>query len=199
MQQARYAKIHNHPDLKPELIFVSTEDGRILIYSADETHNEVVCISSTINAIPNLVPIGQIVDESKSRIKDFEILEAGKSQSTTEEVYVVSASSRGAIRVLSLDIKEILANAVTVKAVNQRRKTESESKGGGSGVAPTNATGSALSKPGAKQLGLYETGHRITCLKAFLMSTPPDSRPDQVSPLSNGKCADDNDKTSEYD
>ena len=145
------------------------------------------------------MPIRQIVDESKSRIKDFEILEAGKGQSIPEEAYVVSASSSGTIRVISLDIKEILADAVTMRTVNQRRKTESESKGGGSGVAPINATGSALSKPGAKKLGIYETGHRITCLKAFLMSTPPDARLDQVSPLSNSKSADDNDKASDYD
>ena len=199
MQQARYTEIHNLPDLKPELIFVSTEDGRILIYSADQTHSEEVHISSSTNHIPNLAPIGQIVDESKSRIKDFEILEVGKSQNATEDVYVVSASSNGAIRVLSLDIKELFADAVTLRAVNQRRRTESENNGGGPSGAPTNVTGSALSKPIVKILGTYETGHRITCLKAFLMSAPLDARPKHVSTLSNGKYTDDNDTANEYD
>lgn len=144
------------------------------------------------------MPIGQIVDESKSRIKDFEILEAGKSQNTTKEVYVVSASSNGAIRVFSLDIKELLTDGA-LRVVNQRRRTESESNWGGLGSSPINVTGSALSNPGVKLLGTYETGHRITCLKAFLMSAPLDARPEQVSALPNGKRTDDNDKARGYD
>ena len=143
------------------------------------------------------MPIGQIVDESKSRIKDFEILEAGKSQGAIKEVYVVSASSNGAIRVFSLDLKQLLTDGA-LRAVNQRRRTESERNGGGLGSSPTNATGSALSSPGVKLLGTYETGHRITCLKAFLMSAPLDARPEQVSALLNGKRTDDNDKANEY-
>ena len=197
MQQARFTEIHNLPDLQPELIFVSTEDGRILIYSADETHNEEVDISSSTNHIPNLVPIGQIPDETKSRIKDFEILEVGNSQNATDEVYVVSASSNGAIRVLSLDIKKLLANAVTLRSVDQRRRMELESNGVGSGGAPGNVTDSALLKPNVKLLGTYETGHRITCLKAFLMAAPLDARPEHVSTLPNGKRTDNNDKTSD--
>ena len=199
MQQARYTEAHNLPDLKPELIFVSTEDGRILIYSADQAHKDGVYISSSTNHIPNLLPIGQLLDESKSRIKDFEVLKAGGSQDTTEEVYVVSANSNGAIRVLSLDIKELLAHAVTLRSVDQRPRMESESNGGGSGGAPTNVTGSALWEPSMKVLGTYETGHRITCLKAFLMSAPLDARPEEVSTLPNAERTANNDMASEYD
>ena len=128
-------------------------------------------------AVPTLNPIGQIEREHKGRIKDFEIVGAFSSQSPTGDLYFVTASSNGAICVWALDRETLLPDTRTSGSASSeeaRKPPADGSADNGRNVAPQIG----------KLLGKTETGHRITCLVACLMSeTPPvhAGRPEHTS------------------
>lgn len=117
----------------------------------------------------------------KIRIKDFEILGTSGGQDSAGSLYVVSASSDGSIRIFALDKEKLVADTVVSNPVIRESKEEPVivkamlhgTDANGSESIPTMQLG--------KLLGTYQTGHRITCLGAFLMREPPETPPEHVS------------------
>lgn len=151
------------PGSEENIMAISTEDGRILFYDTKGSEAE----STTTNGdnatkgkpIPEASLVAQLGGRSvdlTTRIKDFQIMAVGEQESSTEIEgafsYVIStASSDGTIRFWSL-LPEELQVAEKLKA------KEKETAG---------ATESILQV--GQILAKYETGNRITCLKAFVM------------------------------
>ncbi|ETN38332.1 uncharacterized protein HMPREF1541_06367 [Cyphellophora europaea CBS 101466] len=116
------------------VLAVSTEDGRIIFYSAESTASE-----QTKDELPDakvLMQLGGKAAGVAGRVKDFEVLSVNGAVGQT---IVVTASSDGAIRVWYLSSDEW--------------RSAQENAGGQCG----------------KLIGTYETGNRITCLRAFTM------------------------------
>lgn len=147
---------------------MSTEDGRILLYSAHHTYIEELHNSADIDVIPALKPIGQIMEKSKSRIKDFEILATPGFQKSAGVLYIVSASSDGAIRIFTLDTKKLLPDHIRSDSVGRKSEGTEDRENTTANTTADGSGSSAILRIG-KLVGTYETGHRITCLRAFMM------------------------------
>jgi protein MAK11 len=149
------------PGSEENILAVSTEDGRILFYDTKGSEAEATNGASTNGdkamkgkVIPDASLVAQLggraVDIS-TRIKDFEILPVGEQESNSHIEgafsYVIStASSDGTIRIWSLLPEEL--------HVEKEKPAEGV-------TTPVPQVGQILAK--------YETGNRITCLKAFVM------------------------------
>jgi len=182
-----------------DILAVSTEDGRILFYSTTLTGEAEKGNNEAEPSIPNAQPIGQIggsLDDFKGRIKDFEILNLPAVGNATDSLLIVAGSSDGMIRLWILEPAQFMfANANLDEShtsdLNKLPKVNSEAN--------------ALKVPSLPQvgrlLGTYETGNRITCLKAFVMFEPNDSK-DVTSkingprPIDDDPGVDSNDSTS---
>ena len=126
-----------------------------------------------MSSVPTLSAIGQMGgarDGQTSRVKDFEILSIPSTQNPATRFVVASGSSDGTIRIWMLDQDVLLAD--------DRKASESPGKDGRQPLKP-DATGAKEQGPAqdsgsvasiGKLLGTYDTGNRITCLKAFVMS-----------------------------
>ncbi|KAL4978020.1 WD40-repeat-containing domain protein [Aspergillus desertorum] len=128
-----------------ELFAVSTEDGRVIFYS---TKNVRKAEEGDDSSIPHAESIAQLGGKSQGysgRVKDFEMISLkGQPGVKGDDFAVVTANSEGVVRVWRL-LGDELRNAVA--------KTSGDTKGIQLG----------------KLLNSYETGNRITCLKAFVM------------------------------
>lgn len=157
-----------------DILVVSTEDGRILFYSTTFTGETEKVNYQSKPTIPNARPIGQIggsLDDFKGRIKDFEILNLPPVEDSTDNLLIVAGSSDGMIRLWMLDPAQLMfANANLDKSpINDLKNSPN-----------VNGEANTLKAPSLPQvgrlLGTYETGNRITCLKAFVMFEPNDSK-----------------------
>ena len=149
---------------------MSTEDGRILLYSTNLPNEEDHGLEHN-ESIPTLEPVAQIGEGLTGRIKDFEILEPSSNQISTGDLYFVSASSNGAICIWALGRNDLFEDIVTSSRMLIERQAASKN----SKISTDGTTANSLSCVPTKQigrlLGKYDTGHRITCLKAFLMKS----------------------------
>ena len=173
IHQIHYTELHKSNDITTELIAVSTEDGRVLIYPtnvSDTKHHHL----GPKGSVPTLKPIGQVWGDIKGRIKDFDILRVCSIRDPTEHLHLVSANSHGTICVWTLDRNDLSSDTTASPCASAKDKGEPEvSKISAGGTAASSLNVGSTRKVG-RLLGKYETGHRITCLKAFLMSeTPP--------------------------
>ena len=127
---------------------VSTEDGRILFYAADRPESIKENIdTSEIDSIPSARLVAQLGGKEQGvagRIKDFEIVPIWSESEQTTSFAVVTASSDGMIRIWHFEERALIEGSQSPK--------------------PTAQIG--------KLIGKYDTGSRITCLKAFLMQAP---------------------------
>jgi protein MAK11 len=123
------------------VLAVSTEDGRILLYS---TSPEDLISTSAIEGKEGPLPsakltayIGGKEVGISGRIKDFTVIKIEEGK--TGSLAIIGGSSDGSIRVWKLSAGDLISRG----------------------------------QKGAKQvghfLGVYETGNRITCLKAYVM------------------------------
>ncbi|KAL4736865.1 WD40-repeat-containing domain protein, partial [Aspergillus similis] len=128
-----------------ELLAVSTEDGRVIFYS---TRNVRKADEGDDSSIPYAEPVAQLGGRSQGypgRVKSFEMLSLkGQPGVNGDDFAVVTANSEGVVRVWRL-LGAQLRNAVAKKSTD----TKDIQVG--------------------KFLSSYETGNRITCLKAFVM------------------------------
>lgn len=187
LHQIRYVEVPGPPGTDRELIAVSTEDGRILLYLSSQSSGKDISDANSTFTIPTLNPIGQLVVEGpKSRIKDFEIFGTSGRQDSARGLYVISASSDGAIRIFALDNEKLYANTVVSSPAIRESKEEPATVT--AMLSGTNVNGSETipTKQLGKLLGTYETGHRITCLGAFLMREPQETPPKLVSTSKDG-------------
>ena len=141
------------------LLTLSTEDGRVLFYprtSSDETCTDVSQVPSANRRIEPCAQLGESAMGLSGRIKDFEIVPLPEYNCHC----IVTGSSDGAIRLWA--VKDSQLDAASSDP-SQERADNIISRG--------KDTGQGLSVPHiGRLLGIYEGGHRITCLKAFRMS-----------------------------
>jgi protein MAK11 len=128
---------------------ISTEDGRILFYAAnksdakDKTGDALHTVS-----LPDAHLVAQLGGKEQGitgRIKDFEVVALQSEPGHAASFAIVAASSDGSIRIWHIE----------ESALHESKKTSSK-----------------LPIQIGKLIGTYETGSRITCLKAFLMQAP---------------------------
>ncbi|EEH47998.1 uncharacterized protein PADG_04082 [Paracoccidioides brasiliensis Pb18] len=169
LHQMKYIDVGMSGASKRQLLALSTEDGRILFYStkaSDPTQTK-----STDNSKP-AIPAAQLIaqlggrDHGRSgRIKDFESLPV-TAQGWNSAFLVVTSGSDGAVKIWMLTEGEFHSSGA--ESAKTERNLKSSSKGQ-NGASPS-AT-SAVAQVG-KLLGMYESGNRITCMKAFIMLAP---------------------------
>ena len=174
---------------KGNVVAVSTEDGRVLFYETSksgENNGESSNQSSATNIDTTkeerlrhcriLAQLGGSGAGISGRIKDFEILplspflESGASntdssnETTALPQLLVTGSSDGAIRIFSLSSHDLEHSPDA--PVSNRSKRENDAT------------------PAIKQvgtlIGTHETGNRITCLRAFIMSGAADNSGNEV-------------------
>lgn len=122
--------------------------------------------------LPTLEAIGQIgglIDGLTGRIKDFEILKLITADELDQKLLIVGGCSSGSLRLWVLDCTRFRAKHATLK---------------GNPGADSHVNCSQTPQVG-HLLGNYETGNRITCLKAFQMSEPAETAA-SVEPLGDG-------------
>ncbi|EHY52137.1 Protein mak11 [Exophiala dermatitidis] len=136
------------------MLVVSTEDGRVLFYRTDElTKSAANGTSGDSPSIPNATLCASVGGRSagvNNRIKDFEVLFLPGTQQEQQDLGIVAASSDGTIRIFHISSTDILT------AIKSRKHAQ---------------LGTVI--------GSYETGNRITCLKAFVM-LPPSTHDDEL-------------------
>jgi protein MAK11 len=143
------------------LIAVSTEDGRIIFYSTGNAKDPSA--NGAESPIPNGVAMGQLDGNSAGatgRIKDFEILDISRNGSSSSHFLVVTGSSNGEVQIWQCSIEEL----------------QGESLANGDGQGKSNDA--SITKQVGRHLGTYETGNRITCLRAFVMDDPDEDEED---------------------
>ena len=129
-----------------ELLSISTEDGRVIFYSTQKLRQPEDESESTI---PYAEPVAQLGGKPcglPGRCKDYEILSLRDEPIGEKDNFlVVAASSDGTVRVWKLTGAELSG-----KSSSKDKKSTSTPQVG-------------------TLLGSYETGDRITCMKAFVM------------------------------
>lgn len=159
-------------DQLKDIIAVSTEDGRILLYdtavkTADTTESDVITKNRELNsAMPKCDLIGHLEGKNtgvRTRIKDFEVLELatyGENGAETN-ILIATASSDGVVKLWLVQNNELQhqgkGESVDVVAVD----------GGNSDKTRQEST---KARQVGRLLGQYDTGSRVTCLAAFVMS-----------------------------
>ncbi|KAL3492688.1 WD40-repeat-containing domain protein [Aspergillus germanicus] len=133
-----------------ELIAVSTEDGRIIFYSTKKLREPEEGDESTIPYAEPVAQLGGKLQGFPGRVKDFEILSLeGQPGAKSGDFAVVTANSEGVVRVWRLLGTEL--NTTGTKKSSNAKELQV-----------------------GKLLNSYETGNRITCLKAFVMMPAED-------------------------
>ena len=169
IHQIRYAGATSQQQQGSELLAVSTEDGRILFYPTLLDSESKKSNQSNQSSVPTLPAIGQLGDGQTNRIKDFEVLSIQNTQTSGTSLLVVSGSSDGTIRIWLLDPIVCSVNDLKLKGAPEAN---------GTGLLELNSTevkeswaaqDPASSASIGRLLGIYDTGNRITCLKAFVM------------------------------
>ncbi|KAJ9606136.1 Protein mak11 [Cladophialophora chaetospira] len=128
------------------LLAVSTEDGRILFYDtqgiASAPINGKDEAEASISQATLIATVGGKAGGITTRIKDFEVLFVQPSATAKKVIAISTASSDGTIRVIQVPTSDLFD-------------------------APENKDEAAPQL--GTIIGSYETGNRITCLKAFVM------------------------------
>jgi protein MAK11 len=148
-------KLHQLSYLPPTdestaLLAVSTEDGRILFYATSKpmSARQQNGDASNTEILPGARLVAQLGGTTQGvtvRIKDFEVVPIKVQSEDAAEIVIVTAGSDGAVKVWHVQMSDLTCT---------KCKSASE-----------------VSQVG-RLIGAYETGSRITCLKAFLMQTP---------------------------
>lgn len=172
IHQLRYFPILKTESDTSDVLALSTEDGRVLFYATHSTEtsgDKQPESEQTIPCCPALGQLGGPATGMKGRIKDFEILILSSLKGRAESFLIVTGGSDGALRVWTLGSEELSS---------ERLDTNGESDMANENAASRNNTRTNGSNTGASAhqvghlIGSYETGNRITCLKAFVMSRP---------------------------
>ncbi|OAL34417.1 hypothetical protein AYO20_06260 [Fonsecaea nubica] len=155
LHQIHYQSIPPNSDEEDAttLLVLSTEDGRILFYDTDaispHSSNETNSSDQTASvSLPEATLVATIGGRSAgftTRIKDFELLFLHTEANGQKATAIVAASSDGTVRIMLLPLSDVLAALKSKKPVHA-----------------------------GTIIGAYETGNRITCLKAFVMLPPKD-------------------------
>jgi len=171
IHQVRYVKVASRDDDLADILVISTEDGRLIFYSTTNTSDSRVEGKSTEVSISNCPPLGQLGGRAaglSGRIKDFEVLHLPSPESSCGMFLIVSGSSDGSIRLWTLAQEDLSSRSNTTDTLpKENTEPSSEEK---SNRSATNKEIPTAAREVGKLIGSYETGNRITCLKAFVMS-----------------------------
>jgi protein MAK11 len=163
----------------PNHIAVSTEDGRILLYSTQPEELTVGSVGQGYSSLPLLGQVGGETAGVRTRIKDFVILKNPK-QGSRNNLIVVAGSSDGTIRIWTLDFTELFDGAK--KDANGWASTKTgNTLENGAAAANNLETAVTSSNRLGVLIGEYPTSSRITCLTAFMMLAPRNITKDQDS------------------
>jgi protein MAK11 len=148
VHQMCYRRFGSDNEGTNDLLAVSTEDGRILFYSTATLKQQKDSGNHTDKTtIPDATLIARLSGKDTGvtgRIKDFDIIDLQSSTEYEPTSFIVTASSDGSIRIWQFTLDDIV------------------------GKTPGRESQGTITQIG-KLIGTYETGSRITCLKAFLM------------------------------
>ncbi len=146
LHQMRYLTIADNEGCEMVVLVVSTESGKLLFYATDQTSKgeEGGSAESPLSDSLCLAEVDGRSHGVSGRIKDFEILSGPLSTGASSGLVAVTAGSDGSIRVWMIHSRDFLSAKENSKD---------------------------LPKPISvgDLIGSYETGSRITCLKAFVM------------------------------
>ncbi|KAI4248294.1 MAG: hypothetical protein LQ352_005954 [Teloschistes flavicans] len=169
IHQIHYLDTKNRDHFHGNVLAVSTEDGRLVFFSTtsvDGNSLESLDKSSGISLCPAVGQLGGHVHDSENRLKDFEYLSVEGDTKSARQSLIVTGSSDGSIRLWTVDLLIDSGHKQPLNsAVNDPNATKTPGE-------DSSATG-AIRQIG-RLLGKYETGNRITCLKAFVMSEASD-------------------------
>ncbi|KAL8789874.1 MAG: hypothetical protein Q9213_000944 [Squamulea squamosa] len=160
IHQIHFVDLEVDDNAYTNILAVSTEDGRVIFFSTgpDQTPDSPY----QIPVCPAIGQIGGGNERFGNRIKDFEYLTVQGEQDFPRAPLVVTGSSDGAIGVWSLhslsSLGEFRPPGHAVDASN-----------GINGKHGDKTTSGAIPEVG-RLLSKYETGNRITCLRAFVLA-----------------------------
>lgn len=158
LHQIKYVDLDPSCDGGDERLVTSTEDGRIIFFSTKKLRKAEESSGSSMPYAETVAQLGGKQNGLPGRVKDFKILSLrGEAKARDDDFLLVTAGSDGTVRVWMLNGKELSLEA-------QARDTP-ESKD----ESPSNP------RQVGRLLNSYETGNRITCLKAFVMLPPEDA------------------------
>jgi protein MAK11 len=147
VHQMCYRRFGSDVQRTNDVLAVSTEDGRILFYSPGSPKENSDRGEASETSIPDARLLAQLSGKDagvSGRIKDFEIIALPTSEEHDSTSFIITACSDGSIRIWQFLLEDV---------VGETSKRKSQDK-----VAQI-----------GKLIGTYETGSRITCLKAFLL------------------------------
>jgi len=142
LHRVQYLDVSDSPDRTEIVLALSTDDGRLIFYSTSP-RADGADPESTIPDAPVHAQLGGPPSGLSGRVKDFAILSLAATPTEKEDLAVVTGSSDGAVRLWRV----------------RRAELSRPSK-----ASPPRQVGNLLAT--------YETGHRITCLVAFVMQPP---------------------------
>lgn len=151
------------------ILAMSTEDGRILFYDTNPIDGAKATSATAMedaaqgkkksSKLPTCRCTAQLGEQTRgSRIKDFKLLRSSESK---QEVFVVTGTSDGTIRVWSVDVPSLTTVTETAGGETSQKKSQN--------VALEARTVQLAVKQVGALLGAYESRARITCLEAFIM------------------------------
>ncbi|KAI4719322.1 WD40 repeat-like protein [Aureobasidium sp. EXF-10727] len=149
------------------ILAVSTEDGRVIFYDL----KTAIEGEEEDEDVPQCAALGQLGGNQagfSGRIKDFEVLQ----HKAGAPLSIVTGSSDGAVRLWKCSLSEILEGAGAEGAKGAVRQV-------------------------GTSIGTHETGHRITCLAAFVMDGPAevaDDDEDDAQDMAEGAGSDSDDE-----
>ena len=173
----RYISHITTENTKSNVLVMSTEDGRMLFYSTEALGAQRGGKQESKTFVPTCVPIAQLGGMTvgvTSRIKDFEILKV-RGEVGLSTMILITGCSDGSTRLWRL-LESELPDAIEHQNGATQTEGASEAKRflNGQNGAVDSKNGSPIHRVG-ELLGTYETGHRITCLKAFVLQQPVSS------------------------
>ncbi|KAL8808339.1 MAG: hypothetical protein Q9182_000159 [Xanthomendoza sp. 2 TL-2023] len=164
IHQIHYIDVDVNESGNVSVLAVSTEDGRVVFFSTT-----VHGVPNEPSEIPIFAAIGQIgreIEGPGSRVKDFEYLKAAGDQRALVASFIVTSGSDGTIGVWNLDLRARLEKL-------QLSDHAAGASGGVNGKRDKPVVSGTVPEVG-RLLSKYETGNRITCLKAFIMADTND-------------------------
>ncbi|KAI9809891.1 MAG: hypothetical protein M1825_000324 [Sarcosagium campestre] len=202
LHQMKYLSI-NAAD-SSDLIVISTEDGRIIFYPSrqiSEPPEKEPLDTDVLRGVKPLAQVGGHVVGLTSRVKDFEVIKYSRHTSTGEDqvqVLLVTGSSDGAVRMWSLDTRDLKEDsnsagdvAVAASVATSNDDAHDSSHSNGVSKDPVRQIG--------KLLGTYDTANRITCLEAFTLSVQSVQNGSTNSPAVDGDTSLDESSSSDHE
>lgn len=137
-------------DEDTQILAVSTEDGRILFYSTNAGDLDTKAVEGKSQPIPSAKLFAQLGGKDGGVSGRIkDFAVLNIGEGASREIIIVAASSDGAVRLYKLSAVKELAQV-----------------------------GEQVNQVG-KLIGTYETGNRVTCLKAFVMLQTPEGVEDE--------------------